>query len=47
MLFNPFGQFRHQLLLELLRVVDLLARSGLQPFGFLGRKSEDKATYFL
>lgn len=40
MLLNPVGQFRHQLLLELTRVVDLLVRSGLQPLGFLGRKSE-------
>jgi hypothetical protein len=28
------------LLLELLRVVDLLARSGLQPLGFFSRKPE-------
>jgi len=38
MLFDPFGKLRHQLLLELLCVVDLLARSGLKQLGFLSRK---------
>jgi len=38
--FDPTRQFGHQLFFQKPRVVDLLLRGGMQPFGLVGGKAE-------